>query len=72
VVAAGIQWAGPWAWPVNWLVLPVALHSTTSLEGLGSPWDKLAALLGPLDVQTRCLGAVYIASGVRGKLKALR
>lgn len=67
VVAAGIQWAGPWAWPVNWFVLPVALHSTTSLEGLGSPWDKLAALVGPLDVQTRCMGAVYIASGVRGK-----
>lgn len=67
VVAAGIQWAGPWAWPVNWFVLPIALHSTTSLEGLGSPWDKLAALFGPLDVQTRCMGAVFIASGARGK-----
>ena len=67
VVAAGIQWAGPWAWPVNWFVLPAALRSTTSLEGLDKPWDKLAGLFGSLDVQTRCMGAVYIASGARGK-----
>lgn len=67
VVAAGLQWAGPWAWPVNWFVLPAALHSTTTLEGLGRPWDKLAGLVGNMEVQTRFLGAVYIASGVYGE-----
>lgn len=44
-----------------------ALYSTTSLEGLDRPWDKLAGLVGSLDVQTRCMGAIYIANGVRGK-----
>lgn len=67
VVAAGLQWAGPWTWPVNLFVLPAALHSTTSLEGLGRPWDKLAGLVGSLDVQTRLMGAIYIASGACGK-----
>lgn len=67
VVAAGLQWAGPWTWPVNFFVLPAALHSTTSLEGLDRPWDKLAGLVGSLDVQTRLMGAVYIASGACGK-----
>lgn len=67
VVAAGLQWAGPWTWPVNWFVLPAALHSTTTLEGLGQPWDKLAGLVGNMEVQTRFLGAVYIASGVNGE-----
>src|SRR5438034_1400194 len=67
VVAAGLQWASPWTWPANWFVLLAALHSTTSLEGLDRPWDKLAGLVGSLDVQTRCMGAIYIASGARGK-----
>jgi SAM-dependent methyltransferase len=64
VVAAGIQWAGVWTWPVNWAVLPIALHSTSSLEGLHKPWDRLAELIGELDVQTICLGSVFIISGV--------
>jgi SAM-dependent methyltransferase len=64
VVAAGIQWASLWAWPANWAVLPIALHSTSSLEGLHRPWDRLASLIGNLDVQTCCMGAIYIASGV--------
>jgi SAM-dependent methyltransferase len=63
VVAAGLQWAGPRTWPANWFVLSAALYSTTSLEGLDRPWDKLAGLVGGLDVQTRCMGAIYIANG---------
>ncbi|MGH6639484.1 MAG: class I SAM-dependent methyltransferase [Polaromonas sp.] len=67
VVAAGLQWAGPWLWPVNGFVLPAALHSTTTLEGLDRPWDKLAGQVGNMEVTTRLLGAVYIASGVYEK-----
>jgi SAM-dependent methyltransferase len=63
VVASGLKWAGGWAVPANLLVLPAALHSVTSLEGLRRPWSRLAAHIGPLDVETALLGAVYIASG---------
>lgn len=63
VVATGLQWAPRWASPVNALVLPAALHSVTSLEGLGQPWSRLAGHLGRLEVSTMLLGAVYIASG---------
>jgi len=63
VVATGLKWAPRWAVPVNALVLPAALHSVTSLEGLGKPWSRLAEQLGRLEVSTTLLGAVYIASG---------
>ncbi len=63
VVASGLKWAGAWAAPVNLLVLPAALYSVTSMEGLDRPWSRLAAHTTPLDVQTMLLGAVYIASG---------
>jgi len=63
VVATGLKWAPRWAVPVNALVLPAALHSVTSLEGLGKPWSRLAEHLGRLEVSTTLLGAVYIASG---------
>ncbi|MGH6626678.1 MAG: class I SAM-dependent methyltransferase [Burkholderiaceae bacterium] len=64
VVASGLKWAPPWAWPVNLFVLPAAAHSVTSFEGLGQPWDKLSAWIGDLSVQTTLMGSVYIASGV--------
>ncbi len=64
VVATGLQWAPPWAWPVNAFVLLAALHSVTSMEGLGHPWDKLARRLADLDVQSTLMGGVYIARGV--------
>lgn len=67
VVASGLKWAdpwNPWAWPANLFVLPAALHSVTSLEGLGQPWDKLGALLDGLQVETALMGGGYIASGV--------
>lgn len=63
VVATGLQWAPPWLWPTNGFVLMAALHSVTSLEGLGKPWDKLAAYLEDLQVDTALLGGIYIASG---------
>lgn len=66
VVATGLKWAGPWAWPVNLFVLPAALHSVTSLDGLAAPWRQLAQQLGALDVEPMLMGGAYIASGTRG------
>lgn len=63
LVATGLKWTGGWALPANLLVLPAALRSVTSLEGLRQPWSRLADSIGPLDVETMLLGAVYIASG---------
>jgi SAM-dependent methyltransferase len=63
VVASGLQWAPPWAWPANTFVLMAALYSVTSLEGLGHPWDKLVRRLA--DVQVRSvMGCIFIARGV--------
>ena len=63
VVASGLKWAGPWRWPVNLFVLPAALRSVTSLEGLAAPWAGLAGALADLEVRSALLGAVYVASG---------
>ena len=63
VVAAGLKWAPAWAWPANLLVLPAALRSVSSLEGLRRPWSHLEARLGPMRVQRLLGGAVYIAAG---------
>jgi trans-aconitate methyltransferase len=63
IVASGLKWARSWANPANLVVLPAALHSVTSLEGLHEPWSHLAERAGHLDVETMLLGAVYIASG---------
>lgn len=68
VVACGLQWAAPWAWPVNLFVLGAARHSVTSLEGLDRPWSLLAEYLDDLQVDTAMAGAVFIASGtMRGQ-----
>ena len=64
VVASGLQWAPPWLWPTNGFVLMAALYSVTSLEGLARPWDKLAARLRDVKVDTALFGGIYIASGV--------
>lgn len=64
VAAAGLQWAPPWAWPANGFVMMAALYSTTSLEGLGHPWSRLAPRLSKLHVQHTVPGGIYIASGV--------
>jgi ubiquinone/menaquinone biosynthesis C-methylase UbiE len=63
VVATGLQWAPPWMWPTNGFVFLAALHSVTSFEGLGRPWDKLASHLQQVQVETALLGGIFIASG---------
>ncbi len=63
VVASGLKWTGGWAIAANLFVLPAALHSVSSLEGLHRPWDKLAADLTALRIETLYLGSVYLASG---------
>lgn len=64
VVAAGLQWAPPWAWPTNGFVMLAALYSVTSLEGLGHPFSRLAARLRDFRVQHMVLGGIYVASGI--------
>jgi demethylmenaquinone methyltransferase/2-methoxy-6-polyprenyl-1,4-benzoquinol methylase len=63
VVASGLQWAPPWAWPANAFVLLAAMYSVSSLEGLGHPWDKLERRLADFDVQS-LMGCIYVAGGV--------
>jgi SAM-dependent methyltransferase len=67
VVASGLKWAAPWPMrPVNLFVLPAALRSVTSLDGMDRPWRLLQDQLGHMNVESRLFGATYIASGVRG------
>jgi ubiquinone/menaquinone biosynthesis C-methylase UbiE len=63
VVACGLKWASPWAWPMNLFVLGAALHSVTSLAGLVEPWNLLAPHLDHLALSPMLGGAVFIASG---------
>lgn len=63
VVASGLQWAHPFLWPANLFVLGAALYSVSSLEGLARPWDRLAARLRDVQVQTEMLGGIYIVKG---------
>ena len=63
-VASGLQWAQPWAWPVNLLVLPAALHSVSSLEGLSRPWSHLEACADIEAVESLMAGSVFVVSGV--------
>jgi len=63
VAAAGLQWAPPWAWPTNGFVMLAALYSTTSLEGLGHPWSRIAARLQDFRVHSTLFGGIYVASG---------
>lgn len=65
VVACGLKWAAPWAWPVNLFVFGAALHSVTSLDGLAEPWSLLRAPVGALVVESAMAGAVFIAHGRR-------
>ena len=63
VVACGLQWASPWAWPLNLLVLGAALHSVSSLAGLDRPWSLLAGALDHLRVDSLLGGGVFLAHG---------
>lgn len=65
VVASGLKWAAPWLLrPVNLFVLPAALRSVTSLDGMDQPWRLLQDQLGYVNVESRLRGGAYIASGV--------
>ena len=64
VVACGLKWAPPWAWPVNLFVFGAALRSVSSLAGLSQPWSLLAGHLSDVQVETLMAGAVFLASGV--------
>lgn len=64
VVATGLQWAPPWAWPVNLFVLGAATYSVSSLDGLAQPWSELAARLQGFEVHPTWMGSVFVASGV--------
>lgn len=63
IAAAGLQWAPPWALPLNLFVLSAALYSVTTLGGLDRPWERLAARLDGLRVESMFGGAVFVASG---------
>jgi len=66
VVASGLKWAPPGlGWGMNLFVLPAALRSVTSLQGMGRPWSLLQEQLGPMRVQQRLMGGAYLASGTR-------
>lgn len=62
VVATGLQWAPPWAWPVNLFVWGAALRSVSSLQGLHRPWALLAERVDVLDVQDQLWGGVFLLS----------
>jgi ubiquinone/menaquinone biosynthesis C-methylase UbiE len=65
VVASGLKWAAPWLMrPINLFVLPAALRSVTSLDGMDQPWRLLQDQLGQMNVESRLRGGAYVASGV--------
>ena len=72
VVAVGLQWASPWAWPANCFVALAAMYSVSSLDGLARPWDQLAARLQQFRLQTTLLGGIYLATGLAGTVPADR
>ncbi len=63
IVAAGLKWAPRRAMPLNFFVWYAALRSTSTLEGLGRPWDRLTELVGDLQVEEMLAGTVYLATG---------
>lgn len=64
VVATGLQWAAPWAWPVNLFVMGAAAYSVSSLEGLEQPWSELAARLDRFEVHPTWMGSVFMGTGL--------
>ncbi|AOW14972.1 hypothetical protein LPB72_12940 [Hydrogenophaga crassostreae] len=63
VVTTGLQWAAPWAGPVNCFVMGAALYSVSSLEGLNQPWGELARRLQHFERHDTWMGSVYMATG---------
>ena len=64
VVACGLKWSAPWAWPVNLFVFGAALHSVSSLAGLAQPWSLLTERLDGFEVGSVAAGAVFMARGI--------
>jgi ubiquinone/menaquinone biosynthesis C-methylase UbiE len=63
VVASGLQWAPFWLGATNLFVLGASLYSVTCMAGLERPWELLAESLRNVEVRTRGLGGIYVASG---------
>lgn len=63
VVATGLQWAAPWAGPVNCFVMGAALYSVSSLDGLHQPWSELAKRLIDFQRHDAWMGSIYMATG---------
>lgn len=61
IVASGLKWAPPRTGLLNLLVMPAALHSVSSLDGLDQPWRRLAALIGEPELRSLLGGTVYVA-----------
>ncbi|MEI7464147.1 MAG: methyltransferase domain-containing protein [Burkholderiales bacterium] len=60
IVATGLQWAPPWALPVNAFVAAAAWRSVSTYAGLERPWDLLAERCQVQQVHTRLFGGVYL------------
>ena len=65
IVATGLQWAPPWAWPVNLFVLGAARRSVSTLSGLARPYDLLASRCRTHEVHSRLLGAAFLFVAIR-------
>lgn len=63
VVATGLQWAAPWAWPVNLFVMGAALYSVSSLDGMNRPWSELSTRLQGFEARPTWMGSIFIATG---------
>jgi ubiquinone/menaquinone biosynthesis C-methylase UbiE len=63
IVAAGLKWAPRRAMPLNFFVWYAALRSTSTLEGLSRPWDRLEEQVGDLQIEEMLGGTVYVAAG---------
>jgi SAM-dependent methyltransferase len=61
IVACGLKWAPRRLWPLNGLVAIAALHSVTTFDSLGAPWQLLATRLGAPRVESLLGGAAYLA-----------
>ena len=61
LVASGLKWARPMFSPANLMVLPAAMMSVTSLEGLTAPWSNLAKHADIIDVEPLLGDGAYIA-----------
>lgn len=65
IVATGLQWAPPWALPVNLFVWAAALRSVSSLQGLEQPWGLLGERVDQISLESLMLGAVFLATARR-------